>query len=157
MTHWLVMALNQFYLQTTFTIHPEAFPDLLFSRVVAVFGGGLPPRQVQTFDSASSRFSVSGCILSSCPQPLAVTREVVKSETSGWRLQVLRPAVTGGDYQPLTPSSQVSEEKKEKEKEKVKGNQGKEKERRKHGWKEGRRGRGRVFDEIVFDTLKLAL
>lgn len=109
------MALNQFYLQTTFTIHPEAFPDLLFSRVVAVFGGGLPPRQVQTFDSASSRFSVSGCILSSCPQPLAVTREVVKSETSGWRLQVLRPAVTGGDYQPLTPSSQVSEEKKEKE------------------------------------------
>lgn len=115
MTHWLVMALNQFYLQTTFTIHPEAFPDLLFSRVVAVFGGGLPPRQVQTFDSASSRFSVSGCILSSCPQPLAVTREVVKSETSGWRLQVLRPAVTGGDYQPLTPSSQVSEEKKEKE------------------------------------------
>lgn len=115
MTHWLVMALNQFYLQTTFTIHPEAFPDLLFSRVVAVFGGGLPPRQVQTFDSASSRFSVSGCILSSCPQPLAVTREVVKSETSGWRLQVLRPAVTGGDYQPLSPSSQVSEEKKEKE------------------------------------------
>lgn len=109
------MALNQFYLQITFTIHPEAFPDLLFSRVVAVFGGGLPPRQVQTFDSASSRFSVSGCILSSCPQPLAVTREVVKSETSGWRLQVLRPAVTGGDYQPLTPSSQVSEEKKEKE------------------------------------------
>lgn len=115
MTHWLVMALNQFYLQITFTIHPEAFPDLLFSRVVAVFGGGLPPRQVQTFDSASSRFSVSGCILSSCPQPLAVTREVVKSETSGWRLQVLRPAVTGGDYQPLSPSSQVSEEKKEKE------------------------------------------
>lgn len=43
------------------------------------------------------------------------------------------------------------------EKEKVKGNQGKEKERRKHGWKEGRRRRGRVFDEIVFDTLKLAL